>query len=79
MALGKTPPFNKRVFINSRELRWIKYEPDRRVLTAEFIAGGTYEYREVPKSKFTALLEAESRGRYFNANIRSHYHYVQIS
>ncbi len=60
----------KRIFIRSSELRWVRFEPERRVLTVEFVAGGIYEYHRMPKAKFEALLAAESRGRYFNANIR---------
>jgi hypothetical protein len=78
MRLEKTPPFNKRIFIKSSELRWVKYEPKRSVLTAEFLTGGIYEYQGMPKSEFVALLAAESRGRYFNANIRDHYPYKEI-
>jgi KTSC domain len=79
MRLEKKPPFDKRIFIKSSELRWVKYEPKRLVLTAEFRAGGIYEYEGVPEREFIALIAAESRGRYFNANIRDHYPYVQIS
>jgi hypothetical protein len=79
MQLEKRPPFNKRIFIKSSELRWVKYEPKRSVLTAEFLAGGIYEYEGVPEREFASLIAAESRGRYFNANIRDHYPYVQIS
>jgi hypothetical protein len=79
MRLEEAPLFNRRIFIKSRELRWVKYEPARSVLTAEFLAGGIYEYRGVPVAKLAALLAAESRGRYFNANIRGHYSFVQLS
>jgi hypothetical protein len=79
MQLEKRPLFNRRIFIKSSELRWVKYEPKCSVLTAEFLAGGIYEYQGVPGSQFVALLATESRGRYFNANIRGHYPYLQIS
>ncbi len=67
----------KRVFVQSRELRWVEYDAKISALTAEFLAGGIYQYRGVPRAKYEALLQAESKGRYFNANIRDHYDYEQ--
>jgi hypothetical protein len=69
----------RRVFVQSRELRWIQFDDQSSKLKVEFLAGGIYEYQRVPKSKYKALLAAESKGRYFNAHIRGHYLYTHIS
>jgi hypothetical protein len=61
-----------RVYLQSSELRWVQFDEKHSLLTTEFVAGGIYQYQAVPKAKYLALLAAESKGRYFNANIRTH-------
>ena len=37
-----------------------------------------YHYLRVPRAKYNALLQATSKGRYFNANIRNRYSYEVV-
>jgi hypothetical protein len=40
------------------------------VLEVEFVKGGSvYQYQKVPKSIYESLLKADSKGKYFRANI----------
>ncbi len=47
-------------------------------LEIEFIKGKLYQYMGVPKEVYTNMLRAESVGKYFHANIRSKYSYIQL-
>jgi hypothetical protein len=71
-------PATKRIFVTSSELRWIKFHEARHELTVEFVSGGIYRYDGVPRDIFTALLAAESKGTFFNANIRSNYAFERL-
>lgn len=42
-------------------------------LTIWFDSGGRYDYFDVPEQVYVGLMRAESKGRYFNQNIRGRY------
>lgn len=46
------------------------YDPEKHQLDIEFNRGGIYRYSEVPTQVFEGFLRAESKGKYFLANIR---------
>lgn len=62
----------------STEIEWIGYEEKDRVLQVEFIAGGVYQYTNVPKWVYLEFLEAISYGRYFEENIKGKYPYRKV-
>jgi hypothetical protein len=68
----------KRVPVRSSVIRSAGYDCETATLEVEFRTGLVYQYRPVPRAKFNALMKAESKGRYFNANIRDHYPYVVV-
>lgn len=43
------------------------------VLEIKFVTGKTYRYFDVPELEYDRLMKAESKGAYFNANIRGQY------
>lgn len=45
----------------------------------EFDSGAVYQYLGVPAKIYQQLLRAESKGRFFNCEIRDVYPYVQVS
>ena len=49
------------------------YDPATAELELEFVSGDVYRYYAVPRSVFTALIEDESPGAYFNKNISDRY------
>ena len=49
-----------------------------RVLEIEFETGPVYQYFNVPEEVYTGLLESESKGKYFNANIRGKYPFREL-
>ena len=49
-----------------------------RVLEIQFESGRIYQYFNVPEDVFDEMLKAESKGKYFNSNIRGKYTYQEI-
>src|SRR5258708_37048011 len=49
-----------------------------RVLEIEFESGRIYQYFDVPKNIYTAMLNAPSKRKYFNAKIRGKFPYQEI-
>ena len=48
-------------------------------LELEFRSGALYRYFTVPHALFVGLIAAESKGAYFNRNIRSRFHYKRLA
>ena len=57
----------------SREIEWIGYDDKRNMLQVEFIAGGIYQYDQVPQKIYQDFLNAPSYGQYFESQIKGHY------
>jgi len=65
--------------VDSSTMNSVGYETERRVLEIEFVSGAVYQYWDVPASVHEELLASESKGRYFNSEIRDMYPYLQVS
>ena len=61
--------------LTSAPLRYVEYDPDRRILEVHFRSGDEYTYSGVPEAVYEGLLDAESKGRYFIEHIRTQYRY----
>lgn len=62
--------------IDSTAIRHVRYRDEPRELDVTFKdSGKTYTYVGVPKSRYAALLEADSVGAYFNERIRDRFPY----
>jgi hypothetical protein len=64
--------------VTSQTLSSIGYDPIRRVLELEFTSGGIYRYSNVPKRVYLELISAESKGRYFDNEIREKYLFKKV-
>lgn len=62
----------------STEIEWIGYESKRSMLQVEFIAGGIYQYDNVPEGIYHEFLTADSHGRYFETQIKGRYSFRKI-
>jgi hypothetical protein len=71
--------FMQRVPLESRTLASALYDPDRLQLELEFRSGKRYLYFQVPRPCYEELLNADSRGRYFNRNIRKRFAYQHLT
>jgi len=68
-----------RFSIESTTLVSVCYLPDRALLELEFRDGTVYRFFDVPASCFQQLLTSDSKGRYFNNNIRNRFRNQRVS
>lgn len=65
--------------VDSTTMRSVGYEANSLILEIEFDSGTVYQYWGVPTRIYEQLLTAESKGLYFNNEIREVYPYGQVS
>lgn len=68
----------ERIPVTSSNIAAIGYDPDRSALDVEFKNGSVYQYSGVPASEHDAFMNADSKGKYLNANIKNHYSFVKL-
>lgn len=56
----------------------VGYDRSRRVLEVEVDGGAVYQYLAVPARVYFGLLSADSRGRYYNQQIKPNYEYRRL-
>ena len=66
-------------FVESTALARVSYDADTQHLEVEFRDRRIYAYRGVPAELYAALLGAESKGKFFNAAIRSRFAFGPIT
>lgn len=69
----------KLVRVESSSIDSVGYDPDSRRLFVRFVeSGNAYVYSNVPKRVFDELLASNSKGRYFNEQIRGAFVYRRL-
>lgn len=68
----------KRESVSSSNLAAVGYDEKEQILEIQFNHGGVYQYFDVPKDEYEALMSASSHGSYFYHNIRNDYDYEKI-
>jgi hypothetical protein len=64
--------------VESTTMRSVGYDQTNQVLEVEFQSGTIYQYLGIPPAIYKDLLAAESKGRYFNSEIRDTYEFVRV-
>jgi hypothetical protein len=64
--------------VDSTTLASVAFHFQLHVLELEFRNGALYRYFDVPPCVHDALLEADSKGWYFNHHIRNNFHCQQL-
>lgn len=64
--------------IDSSSLKSVGYDASAQTLEVEFNHGAVYVYKGVPQDVFEELKAAESKGRFFNSNIRDRYPHTNL-
>jgi len=65
--------------VESNLIRSVGYDLASSILEVEFVQGNrVYQYYDVPLSVYAELIDAESKGNYFNEYIRDMYSYSQV-
>jgi hypothetical protein len=68
-----------RVPLQSTSLASALYDPLQRCLEIQFRSGERYLYFQVPPACYQRLLQADSKGSYFNRCIRNRFPYQHLS
>lgn len=67
-----------RAAVQSRSLASMAYDHDQGILQIEFRGGTIYQYFHVPRQTYQDLLQADSKGTYFNRHIRSFFRHARL-
>ena len=59
-------------------MRSVGYDAQSQTLEIEFQSGAVYEYLGVPREVHQELMSTESKGQYFNSEIRDDYEFVRV-
>jgi hypothetical protein len=65
--------------VESSTMTGVEYDDETRELDILFSSGKTYRYFDVPAEVYAMLLDAESKGQYFNEEIKGAYRYAEVS
>ena len=65
--------------VDSTTVRSVGYERKRKILEIEFQSGAVYQYVDVPARVYEEFWKAESKGQYFNCEIRDVYAFVRLA
>lgn len=68
----------KRLSVESSNLASIGYNVENEILEVQFKHGGVYQYFDVHENVYKELMNADSHGVYFSANIRNNYEYQKL-
>ena len=61
------------IAVRSSAMVAVGYDPARRHMRITFSQGNTYDFCDVPQHVFDELLQAPSKGTYYNDHIRDRY------
>jgi hypothetical protein len=67
-----------RKYVRSSLLLTVGYDEGDSLLEIQFKNSGTYRYEGVPSSVYQGLMAAESKGSYFDKNIRNKYPFRKL-
>lgn len=80
LAADLAPKQSTKTPVDSSVISSFKYHPESQILEIEFRASGEmYRYFEVPPSVHQEFLNAPSKGKYFNSEIKDKYRFQKIS
>ena len=70
LVFSRSLPLMNTVTVESSSLANVAYDHQREILQVEFRDGAVYQYVDVPFQIYQNLLQADSKGGYFNHHIR---------
>jgi hypothetical protein len=68
-----------RVLVDSTSVISVSYCSIRTLLDVEFRDGTRYQFFAVPEERFQDFVSADSKGSFFNRQIRNHFPFQRIS
>ena len=64
--------------VQSSVMTFVKFDDEAGELDITFTSGKTYRYLQVPAEIYDGLLDAESKGEFFNDNIKDAFVYSEV-
>jgi hypothetical protein len=64
--------------VESSNIAMVGYDEEQQILEITFRDGRVYHFLEVPPERVLSLLRAESKGRFFNAEIKPNFGYRAV-
>lgn len=64
--------------VQSSVMTYVHYDEEAAELDITFVSGKIYRYAGVPLATYVDLLDAESKGEFFNENIKDVFPYVEV-
>jgi hypothetical protein len=68
----------QRAAVQSTSIATVGYDEEQQLLEVVFRDGRVYHFLEVPPERVLSLLRAESKGRFFNAEIRDEFGFRSV-
>jgi lysyl-tRNA synthetase, class II len=68
----------KTFLVDSTTLRRVGYDAERQLLQIEFQNLSIYQYFDVPAAVCEELMQAPSKGAYFNRSIRPKFNFARV-
>jgi hypothetical protein len=65
--------------IQSSAISDVYYDEGNAALDITFTSRKTYRYKDVPPEIYVALIDAESKGAFFNENIKGSFEFSEVS
>jgi hypothetical protein len=64
--------------VNSKGIRWIRYDERTRTLDVAYSSSGEYRYFDVGPEVYAWLVRAESKGKFVNRLVKERYRYERL-
>ncbi len=64
--------------VSSSNVNSIGYDADSQILEVEFNSGAIYQYSGVPECEYYGLINADSKGKYLNLNVKNRYFFSKL-
>lgn len=68
----------KRDAVQSSNIASIGYDENSATLEIEFLNGGVYQYFDVPKNIYDAMMSASSHGQYLAQSIKGRFRFSKV-
>jgi KTSC domain-containing protein len=64
--------------VNSKGIRWVRYDEGARTLDVAFAGSGEYRYFDVGPEVYAWLMKADSKGKFISRLVKEKYRYERI-
>ena len=64
--------------VNSKGIRWVRYDERTRTLDVAYTSSGEYRYFDVGPEVYSWLMKAESKGKFVNRLVKEKYRYERL-